>query len=545
MLRYALHIGVLGLFSQQAHAQDLERFRTGAGLHDAAGGLQLLHPDIGGEGAIWGSIFLSNGEYFDAADPEIRRMSMLRGTGGMTVSPAVRLELDLPLYPAAIGTDSRLATGDIRFGSTFALLDPDEASLGLALAPWLGLPTGMSARQTTYGGMSGGLVLALGGGDRTRWRTNFAYRTEANAQVHAADIGLGLEQRMGHGFELGGEILGSIQANPTELIAPIQGHLYGALHRSERQRITLAIGGGLVGAERSPAWRIAMGFSWRRPGTTDDEDGDGIFNLGDACPNTPEDIDGTRDTDGCPDPDDDADRIPDTVDSCSLEPEDVDGFEDTDGCPDPDNDADGILDGADDCPMEHGPITAHGCPDSDEDGLANNVDECVLEPGDPVSFGCPDRDADGVPDYRDGCPDEQTSLLLDPKRSDGCPALAFVSPDAIELTRIVQFDFAHSLVKGESHEMLMTVVRIMKEHPDIRKVQITGHADEVGGSEYNLGLSIRRAAAVKRFLVRNGIESHRLVVHGSGEALPMDTNRTESGRWQNRRVEIIILEVGN
>ncbi len=49
---------------------------------------------------------------------------------------------------------------------------------------------------------------------------------------------------------------------------------------------------------------------------------------------------------------------------------------------------------------------------------------------------------------------------------------------------------------------------------------------------------------VKRFLVRNGVEAHRLVVRGYGEALPMGTNRTEAGRWQNRRVEIIILEVG-
>jgi outer membrane protein OmpA-like peptidoglycan-associated protein len=177
--------------------------------------------------------------------------------------------------------------------------------------------------------------------------------------------------------------------------------------------------------------------------------------------------------------------------------------------------------------------------------LANNVDECIHEAGDAVSFGCPDRDADGVPDYRDGCPDRQTSLLLDPKRSDGCPALAFVSPDAIELTRIVRFDVSHSLIKGESHDMLMTVAHIMKENPDILKVQISGHADEVGGGEYNRGLSLRRAAAVKRFLVQyGGIAPHRLVVHGYGEDLPMDTNRTEAGRLQNRRVDLIILEVG-
>jgi OOP family OmpA-OmpF porin len=453
--------------------------------------------------------------------------------------------LDVPLYPAAIGTQARLATGDLRLASTLSISESEDAVLGLALAPWVGLPSGMPVAQTTYGGLSGGLVLAIGGGQQTRWRSNLAYRTEASGDLHAADLGVGLEHRLGRSFELGGELMGSIQMDPSGRITPLQGHLYGGVHRSDRQRVTLAVGGGLEGAERSPEWRVALGFSWRQPGRTDDEDGDGIHNAGDACPHTPEDLDGSADLDGCPDPDDDLDRITDSLDACSLVAEDMDGFQDSDGCPELDNDEDGILDGADDCPMDPGPMAAHGCPDSDSDGLADHVDECTHEPGSAVSFGCPDRDADGVPDYRDGCPDQQTSLLLDPKRSDGCPALAFVSPDSIELTRLVQFDFSTSVVRGESYDMLMDVARVMKANPDILKVQITGHADDVGDGEYNRGLSVRRAAAVKRFLIREGgVESHRLVVRGYGESLPMDTNRTDAGRTQNRRVEIIILEVG-
>ena len=183
-----------------------------------------------------------------------------------------------------------------------------------------------------------------------------------------------------------------------------------------------------------------------------------------------------------------------------------------------------------------GLMTAHWsrvqCPPMDvpirQDGLVNHVDECVLEPGARfrlvVQIEMPMQ-----ADYRDGCPDQQTSLLSDPKRSDGCPALAFVSPDSIEMTRIVSdFSFLRK-VKGESHQMLMAVAKIMRDHPDIRLVQITGHADEVGDSDFNQGLSVRRAAAVKRYLVEEGgVEADRLVVRGYGESLPMDTNRTES-----------------
>ena len=65
-----------------------------------------------------------------------------------------------------------------------------------------------------------------------------------------------------------------------------------------------------------------------------DRDGDGIPDLGDLCPNEPEDRDGFEDEDGCPDPDNDKDRILDKDDKCPNEPETYNGFQDDDGCPD-------------------------------------------------------------------------------------------------------------------------------------------------------------------------------------------------------------------
>jgi len=99
-----------------------------------------------------------------------------------------------------------------------------------------------------------------------------------------------------------------------------------------------------------------------------DTDGDTIDDADDACPREAEDLDGTRDYDGCPDLDDDGDGIPDTADACPREAEDVDQFEDADGCPDRDNDGDSWGDDVDTCPnepeTENGFEDTDGCPDA-------------------------------------------------------------------------------------------------------------------------------------------------------------------------------------
>lgn len=98
-----------------------------------------------------------------------------------------------------------------------------------------------------------------------------------------------------------------------------------------------------------------------------DADGDGIDDADDACRNQPEDLDGVRDLDGCPDPDDDADGVPDVRDECPRDAEDRDGWGDEDGCPDSDNDRDGYVDRLDSCPneaeTENGIEDSDGCPE--------------------------------------------------------------------------------------------------------------------------------------------------------------------------------------
>ena len=73
-----------------------------------------------------------------------------------------------------------------------------------------------------------------------------------------------------------------------------------------------------------------------------------------------------------------------------------------------------------------------------------------------------------------------------------------------------------------------------------RTALIEGHTDNVGGEDYNLGLSQRRAEAVKSYLVGQGIHSTRLSASGMGKGSPVADNSSATGRQQNRRVEVII-----
>ena len=71
------------------------------------------------------------------------------------------------------------------------------------------------------------------------------------------------------------------------------------------------------------------------------------------------------------------------------------------------------------------------------------------------------------------------------------------------------------------------------------RVSVEGHTDSIGSDAYNQRLSERRAKAVRDYMVEQGIDTDRIATHGWGEAKPVATNKTEEGRAQNGRVEII------
>jgi len=214
-----------------------------------------------------------------------------------------------------------------------------------------------------------------------------------------------------------------------------------------------------------------------------DRDMDGIPDKEDACPSAAEDFDGFEDHDGCPEVDNDGDGLPDMDDRCPGQAEDFDGYQDSDGCPDIDNDGDGIRDADDKCP---------------------NAAETF------------NRFEDV-----DGCPDDAPIEFPDVYINFKYDSADFTSADPIPV--------------------LDQIAKTLKDHPDIR-VMIVGHTDSTGGEAYNMQLSLRRAEAIRDYLVEQGVPMSQLMTDGKGESEPIASNDTERGRSRNRRIEFKVLD---
>jgi outer membrane protein OmpA-like peptidoglycan-associated protein len=103
--------------------------------------------------------------------------------------------------------------------------------------------------------------------------------------------------------------------------------------------------------------------------------------------------------------------------------------------------------------------------------------------------------------------------------------------------RGVNFDFDKSNIRADARPTLDEAISLLKQEGTITIIS-EGHTDSKGTDEYNQRLSLRRATAVKDYLVRGGISASRIDVQGYGESKPVASNETDDGRAQNRRVEL-------
>ncbi|MCU1279219.1 MAG: OmpA/MotB domain protein [bacterium] len=180
--------------------------------------------------------------------------------------------------------------------------------------------------------------------------------------------------------------------------------------------------------------------------------------------------------------------------------------------------------------------------DSDHDGIANGRDRCPDQAEDFDGFedddGCPeaDNDHDGVLDDDDECPDQ-----AGPRNNEGCPTHGVVvwRHGRLVIFGKVHFETGSARIQKRSDALVEQIAAMVKEHPEVGRIRIEGHTDNVGPPDVNLRLSRERAESVRERLIALGVPRARLETQGFGESHPTAPNRTRAGRAKNRRVEFV------
>jgi len=118
-----------------------------------------------------------------------------------------------------------------------------------------------------------------------------------------------------------------------------------------------------------------------------------------------------------------------------------------------------------------------------------------------------------------------------------------VVQDNPKVGALILFDFDSADIKPESYPLLREFATAFNGGLSGVKIAIAGHTDSMGDEDYNSDLSKRRAQSVKNFLTSAySVEENNLIIQSFGESTPIQTNETEEGRSQNRRVEFIRVE---
>jgi OmpA-OmpF porin, OOP family len=424
----------------------------------------------------------------------------------------LRLAANLPFSPWVGANDSLVgrqqynvetgpSIGDVRLSADVRLFGKYRGPASLAIGARLWLPSG--SRESYAGdGKVRFSPHAMLAGELARFsyalRVGYQYRAQSGNFAGASigselTFGAAAGVRVTKELLIGPELYGSTVLEDgafKERGSPLEG-IFGGHYTIARQvRVGAGAGMGFTQGFGSPEVRVLANIEWA-PQMPEDRDGDGILDDDDACPDEP----GVRSDDPA-----------------------------KNGCPLP--------------------------KDRDEDGIPDVDDACPDEPGvrsdDPTKNGCPlpkDRDKDGILDEDDACPDVAGPANDDPTKN-GCPP-ARIERGQIRILEQIQFKFNSAEILSISDGILTAVQRIFEEHPEVTKVSVEGHTDNIGSAKYNKELSEARVRSVLAWLTSHGIEPIRLTSQGFGLERPIAPNDTEHGRQQNRRVEFHIKTVDN
>ncbi len=467
---------------------------------------------------------------------------VVHALGSIDLLGTAKVDIDVPMTLSQNGEslswDNTLVTfpqssalNDIRAGLRLALVDQGEWRPAIAMSGNVWFPTGDETAYTGADGIRYAVSLHAGADDKTfLWRAAVGRRRKHEAEslegVAGSDVfvAAGAAARLAL-LQLGLEIFGSTVAgngvDPFERVSTNLELMLSAKARVSDFAFGAGLGPGLTRGIGTPSFRAlamvayspsidwpALAKSSERQSELAPKPAVSQSTTGDASPSDSSDSSLRLDRDG--------DGVPDTRDACPT----IVGVVDAKppGCP----------------------------PDADEDGIADMDDKCPSESGvpsqDPERYGCPpDGDGDGIVDPDDACPRERGRATSDPK-THGCPEAVRVEGKQIVILQKVQFATGKDEIAAESAGLLSQVAQVFADHPEIARVAVDGHTDNVGSEQNNLSLARRRALAVVRYLIEQGVDERRLEARGFGPRQPIASNDTEEGRAKNRRVEFQILK---
>ena len=108
----------------------------------------------------------------------------------------------------------------------------------------------------------------------------------------------------------------------------------------------------------------------------------------------------------------------------------------------------------------------------------------------------------------------------------------------------ILFAFDSDKINPEAESIVVKIANIMDQHLNL-ELAVVGYTDNTGDFNYNIGLSKRRADAIVNALVKDGVSRDRLAGVGVGPLNPIASNATEQGRAENRRVELVLIDLIN
>ncbi len=459
----------------------------------------------------------------------IEQQWLLHNTASFEIAERLKVDVDAPVLLEQNGNSSaeRLpsptgpAMGDVRLGARLQGLKGHDAVPSSALSLRLWLPTGDSEAYTSTGTirLEPALILGADYGDFV-WSASlgrrFVFEPEAVEQAglftHETTFSAALGPRVGP-LLLAAELIGAVptptpgttfESDTVNLEA-----LLSATLQLGPVQLRLGAAPGLTHAPGTPAVRVLGGFSYAVESAPERS-----VHLPPSV-GLPSQAVGTNEAAPTPAQSAPAPLIPRAPTSAPPGP--IPAGESASN-PELDTDADGIPDAQDACPSARGQAS-----------FERKINGCLL-----------DRDGDGISDSQDACPEDAGPVATDPS-ANGCRTTALVIGEQIVIRDKIVFESGKARIEASSEAVLAGLADLLTNHPEIARLAIEGHTDDLGSQPQNLALSQARAAAVMRWLIEHGVDERRLQASGYGSRRPLKPNSSPAEREANRRVDFQIV----